>query len=500
MLAKRLTRGALLGLGLGLVAGGMETAGLAATSWSLPSAGAFVVAGVVSMLGLGVLAALASVVAGLVVFPLSRHLATSDMHARQMGVVGTLLVSWYLWPAAIVLVGQGRMLAAAFFSALPLFAYVVVTYNARYWLRRSARGDSAPPWLAVSAGLGVVLVAIGVVTHVARDTAGGGALEGDPNVVVVTVSQPDVDGPGTAFPNLILPIADTRAAHASLWTGLHPLRARVLDDGDVVLPGHNTVVEVFQNEGYATAAFTSAASLQHDSGLGQGFAVYDDAASVMRRVSLVRRLVPGVADRADAETVSAFASWYAGHQLVPHLAWIQVADGAAAAEVVDIVEAWADNTLVAVVGMGNDAAGLGDDVVNGSLQLAMADRGGELNPVEADVRLYDVAPTLLEFARIDGLDVTEGVELIGYTTGARAVSLPLVLVGRSGDDIDDGALIGFRSGGVLYRHDLAADAKALFDLDAPDVDIAEAQASTLERASGMLGPDTSALRTLLEER
>ncbi|HIE72635.1 MAG TPA: hypothetical protein EYP98_22115, partial [Planctomycetes bacterium] len=86
--------------------------------------------------------------------------------------------------------------------------------------------------------VGGVLVAAGLAGHSFRSLGGEHALDGDPNVLLVTVdglSWSDVQGDGWAafeeilqpsltFEEMISPFPASRAAHASLLTGQYPLR------------------------------------------------------------------------------------------------------------------------------------------------------------------------------------------------------------------------------------------------------------------------------------
>lgn len=69
----------------------------------------------------------------------------------------------------------------------------------------------------------------------------------------------------------------TLPTHASLWTGLNPPSHGVRNNGIHYLsPEHETLAEVLGRHGFRTAAFVSAAVLDHRYGLDQGFDHYDD--------------------------------------------------------------------------------------------------------------------------------------------------------------------------------------------------------------------------------
>ena len=71
----------------------------------------------------------------------------------------------------------------------------------------------------------------------------------------------------------------TAPAHASMLTGLYPIRHSVRMNGSMSLPdGVVTVAEQAQEAGLETGAIVAAVVLLRDFGLDQGFATYDDAA------------------------------------------------------------------------------------------------------------------------------------------------------------------------------------------------------------------------------
>jgi arylsulfatase A-like enzyme/tetratricopeptide (TPR) repeat protein len=83
---------------------------------------------------------------------------------------------------------------------------------------------------------------------------------------------------GTRFDTAVMPTPLTAPSHASILTGLTPLRHGVRDNGAFVLPaGLPTLGSVLRDAGYVTAAFVSGYPLDRRYGLASGFGVYDDA-------------------------------------------------------------------------------------------------------------------------------------------------------------------------------------------------------------------------------
>jgi arylsulfatase A-like enzyme len=83
---------------------------------------------------------------------------------------------------------------------------------------------------------------------------------------------------GLYEPEILTPCPLTTPSHASMFTGLTPLRHRVLDCMSYALPpGLPTLAEAFKNAGYSTAAIVSGDTLKRRFGLARGFDFYDDS-------------------------------------------------------------------------------------------------------------------------------------------------------------------------------------------------------------------------------
>ncbi len=81
---------------------------------------------------------------------------------------------------------------------------------------------------------------------------------------------------GVRFDNAYAPMATTAPSHATILTSLHPLAHGVIRNGFVLADKHQTLAEILEEEGYATAAFVSSFVLFNKFGCAQGFDVYDD--------------------------------------------------------------------------------------------------------------------------------------------------------------------------------------------------------------------------------
>jgi len=112
---------------------------------------------------------------------------------------------------------------------------------------------------------------------------------------------------GTRFAEAVAHVPMTLPSHASLLTGLTPLRHGVRNNADFVLnPKIPTLAEQFKAAGYRTGAFVSGFPLHRRFGLARGFDVYDDR---FPRGDDPSR-PPYIERRAD-ETIAAVTRWLA---------------------------------------------------------------------------------------------------------------------------------------------------------------------------------------------
>jgi arylsulfatase A-like enzyme/tetratricopeptide (TPR) repeat protein len=96
-----------------------------------------------------------------------------------------------------------------------------------------------------------------------------------------TASTPVLDAMaarGARFPTAVMHVPLTLPSHASILTGVTPLVHGVRNNAEFVLgPTPPTLAEQFKHAGYDTAAFVSGFPVHRRFGLGRGFDVYDDA-------------------------------------------------------------------------------------------------------------------------------------------------------------------------------------------------------------------------------
>ncbi len=530
-----------LGLGLGLVAGGFEAVKLGATLQLSVGFGAAMATAVVCMLLGGLLGLVAALVpAALVELPRLRGFKPRQ-NALGMAFTGAILGWWYLVPAALVKLDHGIPAAALALAAMPIGLGGVVWYNARYWLLREDLGlGRRVGWTAVAPLAGLLLCAIGAGWQAAADQGSARAIATDPAVVLVTVDGLGVGdvgafagGPAAATPRLdalaaeglryttaLSPSPELGPAAAALLTGRHPLRAGVVRSGDRLARPYETLPELLRGgEGYATGAFVSSPALARGLGFDQGFAVYDDGrlpgppglqeillVNVLEKALLLADAHPAAwRHRADGATLDRAGDWIAARADRPLLAWVQLSGprvasdaghGAAVAALDTELGAFVDRVRAAlgdrplvllVLGTGGPRF---DGVRDAShrvplISLPHAVRARR-QTIPEQVRLMDIAPTVLDLLRLDPMEKAEGAELTGFAEGVKDRDYSCLLMGWDAD----GLALGFRasnaagSGQIKLVVDPRTGARALYDLaQDPDeaVDLAPAQATAADQ-------------------
>ncbi len=119
------------------------------------------------------------------------------------------------------------------------------------------------------------------------------------------------------FDRLIVPMATTLPSHTSLLTGVWPHEHGVLGNvehgGERFIPSDHlqSLVSILAAHGYQTAAFTSAAPLNTDSGIQRGFQTFNAAPK---------------AERSGDQTTDAALRWVADAPRTPMLLWVHYYD------------------------------------------------------------------------------------------------------------------------------------------------------------------------------
>jgi len=130
---------------------------------------------------------------------------------------------------------------------------------------------------------------------------------------------------GVRFPDAVAHVPLTLPSHATILTGLTPLKHGVRDNAGFVLgPSIRTLAEQFRASGFDTAAFVSGFPVHHRFGLGRGFNVYDDR--FPRGEDPAR---PPYIERRGDQTVAAASAWLARRQdpeTRPFFLWLHLFD------------------------------------------------------------------------------------------------------------------------------------------------------------------------------
>jgi hypothetical protein len=165
----------LLGLGVGLVAGGIETLVLGARSGLGLSFGEVMALGLVAVILDGVLGLLAGVVGGTVAELLPDSWLYSRRHAASIGVAAFLVSAWFFAHLALAVVASGRTTAGLALGLMPFGLAGFFYFNAAYWLRREEVGEEQRfGWRGWSVVAALVLVLAGAAIAAARGSGAAG--------------------------------------------------------------------------------------------------------------------------------------------------------------------------------------------------------------------------------------------------------------------------------------------------------------------------------------
>jgi arylsulfatase A-like enzyme/Flp pilus assembly protein TadD len=263
---------------------------------------------------------------------------------------------------------------------------------------------------------------------------------------------------GIRFARAYCPAPLTLPSHASIMTGLYPVTHGVRNNGHDLPSGIKTLAEILKGRGYSTAAFVSAFSVDSRFGIDRGFDVYDDT---FRSDSPFKTQN---AERRAEETFAGFSRWMENngkdrffgwvHYYDPHLPYdppspykeefnrnpydgeIAYMDQFVGAVLERLKEKGIlERTIVVVAG--DHGEGLGEKVETGhgiflyeeTLRVPLIFHNPEVFPraqvIENQVRLIDVAPTILEI-----------IGLKNEAAGMTGQSLVHWLRGKSREDLD----------------------------------------------------------------
>jgi len=314
---------------------------------------------------------------------------------------------------------------------------LVLAAGSVWWLNRGYRLSYA--------GANVVLVTIDTLRHDRLGSYGYAAAE-----------TPRLDAfarEGVRFEQVVASTPLTLPSHTSLMASLDPTMHGVRDNGAFDLPADTTLLaEYFERAGYDTGAFVGAYVLHSRWGLAPGFQTYNDEFDYGGD-----NATPGQVERRGDAVLDAALPWLRGRGAEPFFAWVHLYDPHApyvapepygsrfAAEPYDGEVAYtdsligelldalqeagvADNTIVLVTADHGEALGDHGEPGHGlflyastilvPLMLRLPDRAGSGLEIPEQVRLTDVAPTLLELAGLPVPDAYAGESLVPFLFNA----------------------------------------------------------------------------------
>ncbi|HSR49959.1 MAG TPA: sulfatase-like hydrolase/transferase [Acidobacteriota bacterium] len=264
---------------------------------------------------------------------------------------------------------------------------------------------------------------------------------------------------GVRFERAMVQVPITFPSHASILTGSHPMHHGIRDFGGIRLKDEReTLTEILNAEGYATAAFVSSFALDSTWGLDQGFQHYYDDFDLSGYKGIGFNAVERRGDR----TVDQVLEWLdenaSGSAPSPLFLWVHLFDphdpyeppspykekfaqspydgevAFADAQVGRLLKALKEKDVYErslIVLMGDHGEGLGEHgeethgffIYNSTLHipLVMKFPGGDYQGkrIQEVVQSVDVAPTVLQALRLRGGRRMQGRGLLGLLRNGR---------------------------------------------------------------------------------
>ncbi len=144
------------------------------------------------------------------------------------------------------------------------------------------------------------------------------------------IETPSIDrlaAEGTLYERCYTPVPITLPSHLSILTGTYPAYHGVRENnGFYVAPGLTTLAEILKREGYATAAFVGAFPLDSQTGLDQGFDLYDDNYPSSLEQGRHPALQGFFDERPASEVVRPALEWLADRDQRPFFLWTHFFD------------------------------------------------------------------------------------------------------------------------------------------------------------------------------
>ena len=144
------------------------------------------------------------------------------------------------------------------------------------------------------------------------------------------IETPNIDrlaAEGTLYERCYTPVPITLPSHLSILTGTYPVFHGVRENaGFYVADELDTLAEILNREGYATAAFVGAFPLDSQTGLDQGFELYDDNYPSSLEEGQHPSLRGAFDERPAAEVVQPAIAWIDQRGAAPFFLWTHFFD------------------------------------------------------------------------------------------------------------------------------------------------------------------------------
>ncbi len=324
----------------------------------------------------------------------------------------------------------------------------------------------------------------------------------------VTPNLDRLSGESLVFEHAYAQAPGILVSHATIVCGCYPQSTGVSEIGGTLAPSIPSLADSLQAQGYRTAAFVSSIELDPRNGLAQGFerGFQSYNAGFTRDSALNTR-------RPD-QTITSAVGWLTHNPQGPFFVWIHLAaahagtatyNAAIAAQDAAIGKFFAAlrqqkleaGTAIVVAASHGESLGahgedthgifLYDETIHVPLLVRLPEARPTTKRVSAEVRLVDVAPTLLEIAGVSVPSQMQGQSLLRVARAASSADQPVY----SRSDLSQqgfgwSALESWRAGKYLY---IRAPKPELYDLGAdPGAthNLAQSSKATLDTMAAQL--------------
>ncbi|MCA9251659.1 MAG: sulfatase-like hydrolase/transferase [Phycisphaerales bacterium] len=263
----------------------------------------------------------------------------------------------------------------------------------------------------------------------------------------VTPNIDAIANEGVLFEQCMSSAPSTLPSHSAIMTSTHPFVHGARDNiGYRLSQSNTTLAEVFQEKGFKTAAFVSAAVLNRHTGIDQGFSLYVDAGDETE--ILGQKTCDRAIEWIRAQTENPFFAWV--HFYDPHFVYeapanfVSTAPNAYLREIAymdaqigrifDELKRLGhyDDTLIVLIA--DHGEGLGQHgenthlyfLYNTTISVPFVMRCPQQIPAKTRigsvVRSVDVAPTVLSIMNSDPLPIAQGTDLTSLISGSKGAS------------------------------------------------------------------------------